>query len=81
MNCGAASRGLEDFSGLQTTCADADSAGSAIDERAHNLQVRLEASFCAVICVRDTITELRTLTADFTTFCHHDLHRLVLLDG
>jgi len=75
------SGGLEDFSGLEATRADAESAGSAIHERANNLQVWLEASFGAVICVRDTITELRTLTADFTTFRHHALHRLVLLDG
>jgi len=62
------SGGFDDFAGLQAARTDADALGATADERAHRLQVRVEAAVRAVIRVRNAMTELRSLAADIAPF-------------
>ena len=65
------SGGLSDFAGLDAGRADLHAA-SATRGRLHadRLQVRIEATWGAIVRVRDIVAELRSLAADFTTFGH-----------
>jgi hypothetical protein len=62
------SRGLDDFAGLQAARTDAEALGATADERAHRLQVGVEAAVRTVIRVRNAMTELRSLAANIAPF-------------
>jgi hypothetical protein len=65
------SSGLGDFAGLDAGRADFHPARATRGRLyANRLQVRIEATWGAIIRVRDIIAELRSLAADFTTFGH-----------
>jgi hypothetical protein len=59
---------FDNFAGLQAARADANALGATADERAHRLQVRVEAAIRPVVRVRDAMTELRPFAADIAPF-------------
>src|SRR6185437_15201876 len=63
---------LGDFAALDTACADANFAGCAADFGLDRAQVHAPAAARNVVRVRNVVTELRTLAADFTNLCHDE---------
>lgn len=60
-----------DFPGLNATGTNFHSLGSAFWLLHPNgLQIRIESPRRSIVCVGDIVSELRTLAADFATFCH-----------
>ena len=65
------SGGFGDFAGLDAGRADLHPARATLGRfHANRLQVWIEATWGAIVRVRDIIAELRALAADFTTFGH-----------
>jgi hypothetical protein len=59
---------FDDFAGFQAARADANALGATADQRAHRLQVGIEAAIRPIIRVTDAMTELRPLAADIAPF-------------
>lgn len=59
---------FDDFASFQATRADANALGATADQRAHRLQVGIEAAIRPVVRVTDAMTELRPLAADIAPF-------------
>jgi hypothetical protein len=66
----ADSGGLDDFAAAQTSCADTNALGRAVDERAHSLQVGLKPSWSHVVGVGNRPADHRTLVADLAPLGH-----------
>ena len=65
------SSGFGDFAGLDAGRADFHPARATFGGLyANRLQIWIESTWGAIVRVRDIITELRALAADFTTFGH-----------
>ena len=65
------SSGFGNFTGLDAGRADFHPARATLGRLyAYRLQVWIEATWGAIVRVRDIVAELRTLAADFTTFGH-----------
>jgi hypothetical protein len=63
---------FRDFARLDTTGADLHANCSALRAlRTNGLQVWIEATARAIVRMRNIITELRRLAADFATFSHN----------
>lgn len=65
--------GFYNFSALDTASANFDALAGAVDQRAHALQIRIEAAARPVICVGNIVAELRAFAAKFTTISHNYL--------
>jgi hypothetical protein len=59
---------FDDFARFKAARADANALGATADQRAHRLQVGIEAAIRPVVRVTDAMTELRPLAADIAPF-------------
>jgi hypothetical protein len=59
---------FDDLARFQAARADANPLGATADQRAHRLQVGIEAAIRTVIRVTDAMTELRPLAANIAPF-------------
>ena len=67
----SASSGFGDFTGLDAGRANFHPLRATRGRLyANRLQIRIEATWGAIVRVRDIVAELRSLAADFTTFGH-----------
>jgi hypothetical protein len=64
-NC---SGSFNDLAGFQAARTDANALSATADQRAHRLQVGIEAAIRPVVRVTDAMTELRPLAADIAPF-------------
>jgi hypothetical protein len=62
--------GFDDLAALDAAGADTQLLCSTVDLCLYRAQVHVPAAAGNVVCVRDVITELRALAADFTDLCH-----------
>lgn len=67
------SDGALNLSSLEARSANIQSLGSALDDGAHTLDVRVPTAAGAHVGVRDALTEGRVLAADLTYRCHGSL--------
>jgi hypothetical protein len=65
--------GLHDFTGFDTSGTDADPLISAIHFSLNRTKVDVPAALGDIMRVRDLITELRALAADFANLSHDKL--------
>lgn len=65
--------GFYNLAAFDTAGANLDTFASAVDQRAHVLQIWVEAAASSVICVGNIVAELRALAAKITTISHNYL--------
>ena len=72
MHGGEGSGSLRDFARLDAGCADFHPVRATLGLlHTNRLQIRIEASLCAIVRVRDIVAELWAFTANFATFGHN----------
>jgi len=59
---------FDDLASFQAARTDANALGATANQRAHRLQVGIEAAIRPVVRVTDAMTELRPLAADIAPF-------------
>jgi len=65
------SLGFDDLAALNATGADTNAlVGTGLQLGLYRAQIHIPAALGDVVCVRDVVTELRTLAANLTNLCH-----------